>query len=155
VRRANIWAANFVYDEEDPVGYRSAVARVGELAGGRELTVKLFELPAGEALCPYHYEYVEEWLLVLQGSVVVRVPDGEEELERGDVVCFPAGPAGAHKVINRSEGTVHALMFSSGATPAVAVYPDSDKIGVWTGNPDDELMVRRADGNVDYWQEEP
>jgi hypothetical protein len=35
--------------------------------------------------------------------------------------------------------------------PAVAVYPDRDKIGVWPGNPDDEVMLRRADGNVDYW----
>src|SRR4029453_17578728 len=29
---------------------------------------------------PYHYEYVEEWLLVVGGVVVVRVPDGEVEL---------------------------------------------------------------------------
>ena len=155
MRRANIYAADFAYDDEDPDGYHSAVARVGELAGGRELTVKLFELPAGEALCPYHYEYVEEWLVVLDGSVVVRVRDGEEELERGDLVCFPAGPEGAHRVTNRTDRTAYVLMFSTGRTPAVAVYPDSDKIGVWTGNPADDLMVKRADGNVDYWQGEP
>ena len=45
-------------------------------------------------------------------------------------------------------------MFSSGREPAVAVYPDSDKIGVWTGNPDDKLMLKRADGQVDYWEGE-
>jgi uncharacterized cupin superfamily protein len=95
------------------------------------------------------------WLVVLDGSLVVRVPDGVEELERGEVVCFPAGPPGAHKVINRSDRTVHALMFSTVGTPGVSVYPDSDKIGVWTGNPDDDVMLRRADGNVDYWQGEP
>ena len=45
-------------------------------------------------------------------------------------------------------------MFSSAHEPAVAVYPDSDKIGVWTGNPDDKLMLKRADGQVGYWEGE-
>jgi uncharacterized cupin superfamily protein len=155
VKRANIYAAEFGSDDGDPSGYRSAVARVGELAGGRELTVNLFELPPGQSLCPYHYEYVEEWLVVLEGSVVVRVPDGEEELEPGDLICFPAGAAGAHKVTSRNDGTAHVLMFSSRRMPAVSVYPDSDKIGVWPGSAEDELMVLRADAHVDYWHGEP
>ena len=29
-------------------------------------------------------------------------------------------------------------MWSSAREPAVAVYPDSDKIGVWPGNSDDK-----------------
>jgi hypothetical protein len=45
-------------------------------------------------------------------------------------------------------------MFSSDPDLAVAVYPDSDKIGVWTGNPDDKLMLKRADGQVAYWEGE-
>jgi hypothetical protein len=43
------------------------------------------------------------------------------------------------------------MMWSSSREPAVAVYPDSDKIGVWPGHEGDELMLRRADGAVDYW----
>lgn len=46
------------------------------------------------------------------------------------------------------------LMFSSAREPAVAVYPDSGKIGVWPGNSVDELMVRRADGGVPYFDGE-
>jgi hypothetical protein len=46
-------------------------------------------------------------------------------------------------------------MFSSAREPAVAVYPDSDKVGVWPGNSDDELMVRRSDGDVPYFDGEP
>jgi hypothetical protein len=45
-------------------------------------------------------------------------------------------------------------MFSSAREPAVAVYPDSDKIGVWPGRREDSVMLRRADGNVDYWEGE-
>jgi len=46
------------------------------------------------------------------------------------------------------------MMFSRASELAVAVYPDSDKIGVWTGEDADELMLRRADGSVDYWDGE-
>jgi hypothetical protein len=35
-------------------------------------------------------------------------------------------------------------MFSSSRVPAVSVYPDSDKIGVWPGNEADELIFRRG-----------
>ena len=45
-------------------------------------------------------------------------------------------------------------MFSSSREPAVAVYPDSDKIGVWPGNDDDKVMLRRAGGHVDYYDGE-
>lgn len=150
----NLFSAEFEYDPDDPEGYRSAQARVGEAAGGKELAVKLFEVPPGQSLCPYHYEYVEEWLLVLDGDLVLRVPGGEQRVTRGDVVCFPAGPEGAHKVTNRAEAPAHIVMFSSAQEPSVAVYPDSDKIGVWTGNPDDEVMLRRADGQVGYFEGE-
>ena len=152
--RANVFDAEFEYDPEDPEGYRAGQARVGQAVGGREQSVKAFEVPPGEDLCPYHYEYVEEWLLVLEGSVEVRVPDGEERAGRGDLMCFPAGPTGAHKVTNRGRETARIVMWSSAQEPAVAVYPDSDKIGVWTPGDADNVMLRRADGKVGYYEGE-
>jgi uncharacterized cupin superfamily protein len=149
-----VFDAEFEYDSGDPDGYRAGMARVGATAGGREHSVKLFEIPPGESLCPYHYEYVEEWLLVLDGTLALRVSDGEREVGRGDLVCFPSGPEGAHKLTNRSQESVRILMWSSAAEPAVAVYPDSDKIGVWTPGGTDNVMVRRADGKVGYYDGE-
>ena len=59
--------------------------------GAQALAVRSSSIPAGESLCPYHYEYEEEWLVVLDGSVLVRTPDGEESLQAGEIVHFPAG----------------------------------------------------------------
>jgi uncharacterized cupin superfamily protein len=151
---ANVFSNEFEFDETDPDGFRGAMARVGKVAGGEELAIKAFVLPPGQSICPYHYEYVEEWLLVLDGDVVLRTPEGEQELIRGDLACFPPGPSGAHKVSNRSEQNARVLMFSSAREPSVAVYPDSNKIGVWPGNDDDRVMLRRADGHVDYYDGE-
>ena len=46
------------------------------------------------------------------------------------------------------------MMFSSAREPAVAVYPDSDKIGVWPGEATDKVMLRRRDGQVEYYDGE-
>jgi hypothetical protein len=45
-------------------------------------------------------------------------------------------------------------MFSSAHEPAVAVYPDSDKIGVWTLGGAGNAMLHRKDGNVEYFDGE-
>ena len=154
LRRASFLSEGFQYDTNDPDGYRSGRIDVTNAIGAQALAVKVFEIPAGQSLCPYHYEYEEEWLVVLDGVVGVRTPDGEETLARGELVSFPAGPAGAHKVSNAGDGNARVMMFSSAHEPAVAVYPDSDKIGVWPGNPGDTVMLRRADGAVDYFDGE-
>lgn len=152
--RANIFDAEFEQDPNDPEGYRAAAARVGKLAGAKELAVKLFEIPPGQSLCPYHYEYVEEWLIVLRGEIELRTPAGTEMLKPGDIVAFPPGPDGAHKTTNRGSEPARTLMFSSAQTPSVAVYPDSGKVGVWTDDEGDDFMFRRADGAVPYYDGE-
>jgi uncharacterized cupin superfamily protein len=111
--------------------------------GSTEVAMYVYDLAPGASSSPYHYEYEEEWLLVVEGSVVVRRPEGEQTLERGDLVRFPAGPAGAHKVMNRSYTAARTLMFSALHLPAVSVYPDSNKIGVWPGNDEDDALFLR------------
>jgi hypothetical protein len=44
-------------------------------------------------------------------------------------------------------------MFSNRIQPAAAVYPDSGKVGIWTGNSDDDVIVEKASG-VGYWRGE-
>ena len=132
-------AAINIFSAKNPEG-RIDVAR--EL-GSTGTAMYVYDLSPGQSSCPYHYEYEEEWLLVVDGSIVVRVPDGERTLERGELVCFPPGAAGAHKIMNRSDSSARTLLFSRSRVPAVSVYPDSDKIAVWAGNEADDLVFRR------------
>jgi uncharacterized cupin superfamily protein len=150
MRRFNVHS-ELEYDPE-PDGYRHGYAKLHREIGAAALAGGLYELPPGQANCPYHYESGEEWLLVLDGRLTVRHPQGEDELEAGDLVCFPAGPDGAHKLMNTSAATVRMLIVSTRMSPAVAVYPESDKIGVhaaWG----DSIVVRRESG-VDYYDGE-
>jgi uncharacterized cupin superfamily protein len=117
---------------------------VGRAVGSTEMLMFIYDLAPGQASSPYHYEYDEEWLLVVDGTVVLRAPDGEHTLERGDLVRFPRGPDGAHRVMNRSDAPARTLMFSSVRGLGVAVYPDSDKIGVFPGDEANDLVFKRA-----------
>jgi uncharacterized cupin superfamily protein len=117
---------------------------VARALGSADTAMYVYDLAPGASSSPYHYEYEEEWLLVVEGTVALRAPDGEQTLQRGELVRFPPGPEGAHKVMNRSDARARTLMFSSSRVPAVSVYPDSDKIGVWSGNEQDELIFKRG-----------
>jgi uncharacterized cupin superfamily protein len=128
-----------IFDAPNPGGRIDVAAA----AGSQDTLMFAYDLEPGEASAPYHYEYDEEWLLVARGAIVVRVPDGELSLRAGDMVCFPAGPAGAHRTMNRGDEPARIVLFSVKRGLAVSVYPDSDTIGVWAGG-DDDLVFRRG-----------
>jgi uncharacterized cupin superfamily protein len=155
MRRFNLSDPNLAYDSEDPAGFKAGMLRMGPDLGANETGASLYHLPPGEALCPYHYEFgEEEWLLVIEGRPHLRTPEGTEQLDPLDVVFFPKGPDGAHKVWNEADEPAPArvLMWSSLVWPTATAYPDSDKVGVWA-SPDDKLMVKRS-SNVDYYDGE-
>ena len=150
----NLSDPQFEYDPDDPEGFRAGMYRLGGLVGAERTGTTLYELPPGELLCPYHYEYgEEEWLLVLEGTPFLRTPDGTEELKPLDVAFFPRGPKGAHQVGNRAEERALVLMWSEVTYPSATAYPDSDKLGVWTRDKTEDLMFRRASG-VEYYDGE-
>jgi uncharacterized cupin superfamily protein len=154
MRKLNVFDAPYDYIPRDPEGYRAGLVRIGHAIGARMMGATVYELPPGEAVCPFHYHYGnEEWLLVLDGSPTLRTSEGEESLTAGDVVCFRAGPGGAHKVCNAGDAPAHVLMFSTRSKPSVAVYPDSDKVAIWPGNKRDDLILRR-DARIGYWEGE-
>jgi uncharacterized cupin superfamily protein len=156
--RVNVLTAATVVDPDEPPGYHAPRAKLGPMIGASKIGGSIYELEPGQAVCPYHYEYGnEEWLLVLEGSATLRHAEGEGEretvLEPGDVVCFPDGPEGAHKVSNASNAPVRVLLLSTCVGPSASVYPDSDKIGIWPDGDRDSLIVRRESA-VDYYDGE-
>jgi uncharacterized cupin superfamily protein len=135
----------------DQEGFSWTAAAVGTAIGGKEIGATLYELEPGEKSFPYHYEYgAEEWLIVVAGTPTLRGPEGERELKPGDTVAFPEGPEGAQQVLNHTDDPIRVLILSTkGPFPAVAVYPDSDKLGVWLAD-GFQGIFRRGDA-VDYW----
>jgi uncharacterized cupin superfamily protein len=71
----------------------------------------------------------------------------------GDVTCFPVGPGGAHKTTNHGTETVRIVMLSTKDEPAWTIYPDSKKIGVWTGRREEHVLARMGQ-NLDYYDGE-
>jgi uncharacterized cupin superfamily protein len=154
MRRVNIGSSEFSYDEDDPDGFHAGVFRPGPELGASRTGASVYELPPGQAICPYHYELgEEEWLLVLEGRPTLRHPEGSDQLEPWDTIFFPPGAEGAHGVLNETDDTVRVLMFSEIVTPTATVYPDSDKLGVYTGDKAENVIVKRSSG-VDYYEGE-
>jgi uncharacterized cupin superfamily protein len=155
MKKFNVFDAAVEYSQSDPEPYRGGGQRFGPAIGAGRMGATLYELPPGQALCPYHYESEEEWLLVLQGEVTLRHPEGEDVLGPGDITAFPVGPAGAHKTTNNGTETVRMVMFATVDPIGYCVYPDSNKIAYWTdsSNPEDNVRVRRGQ-SLDYYDGE-
>jgi uncharacterized cupin superfamily protein len=147
--------------ENDVPGFRWRRARLGRQAGAERLGASLFELVPGEATFPYHAHTAnEELLIVVAGHPHLRTPDGWRQLERGDVVAFPRGEAGAHQVVNRSDRTARVLIISEMNAPEVNLYPDTGRVGAMQrapGSPGEGgVWFFRPDEAGDYWEgEEP
>lgn len=151
----NLFEGPISPDPQDsrPEGFRRHHLQIGPLLDASRIGATLYDLPPGERLGPYHYEHNnEEWLLVIAGRPALRTPHGDFELSAGDVVAFPEGPAGAHGISNPSAEPARVLMLSTKRSPAVAVYPDSDKVAIWR-IADDGIIVKRA-AAADYWEGE-
>jgi uncharacterized cupin superfamily protein len=142
---------------ERPPGFGAKRARIGYELGSELVGASLWEVPPGEAAYPYHFHYSdEELVVVLSGRPTLRTPEGERELEDGEVLRFGLGEEGAHQILNRSGEAVTFLAISSHGRPDIVVYPDSDKIGVGERLPRGGGLrgfFRRSDG-VDYFDGE-
>lgn len=96
--------------------------------------MSVYDLPPGEAIGPYHFEWTdEEWLIALEGQVMIRTPEGERVLDPGDVVSFPAGPEGAHQIRNAHDAPVRVAIFSTMNEFGIVEYPDDEEVGIWAG----------------------
>jgi uncharacterized cupin superfamily protein len=138
-------------------GFRQSVRRL--IAPGNNLGMSLYELPPGQTQCPYHFHHgSDELLLVLRGQPTLRTPDGERRLNVGDVVHFPRGSSGAHRMRNTSQEPVRYVVASASVSPEVVEYPDSGKVAAFArgesqlGRP--LWSMHRLEDAVDYFDGE-
>ena len=66
--------------------------------------VSIYEIPPKKAAYPYHYHHNnEETFYIISGEGILRTPNGERKVSAGDLLFFPTGAEGAHKLTNSSE----------------------------------------------------
>ncbi|MCW2954218.1 MAG: Cupin 2 conserved barrel domain protein [Conexibacter sp.] len=154
MRSVDIADPQFDHDAGDPDGFRCGKFRFGAQLGAEASGATVYELPPGQAVCPYHYEYgEEEWVLVLAGRVAVRTPEGVEQLAPSQMAFFPRGPEGAHQIRNDATEPARVLMWSTVVRPTASGYPDSGKVAIKSGDRAQDGVFRRADA-VDYYDGE-
>lgn len=117
--------------ERDAPPYCWRRARLGRQAGSERLGASLFELPPGAHSFPLHAHYAnEEPLIVVAGAPTLDTLDGERTLRSGEVVAFPAGRRGAHRLRNQSDQPARVLMVSTMLAPDINEFPETGELWV-------------------------
>jgi uncharacterized cupin superfamily protein len=149
VNRINRDEATWLASTE-PAAYACATFEIGDYIGAAKLGYRLTRLEPHTASCPAHWHAAEEELFVIMsGSATLLTPRGEVALRAGDYVAFPTGPAGTHKVENRSDEPCEILMVANTDVRDVCYYPESEKLLVEaTGT------IVRDRPVLDYWHGE-
>jgi uncharacterized cupin superfamily protein len=125
------------------------VARLGAAVGSQRLGASIVELASGALSSPYHFHHAnEELLIVLSGTPELRMPDGVRELQPGEVVSFPCGPEGAHRVRNTSPEPCRLLLISEMNFPEIVSYPDTGTTLAVTAPGARRAVPRGSDGPV-------
>lgn len=137
-------------EHEDYEYFRRRFIPFGE---AKNTLVSVYEIPPGKSAYPYHFHHNnEETFYIISGSGVLKTPEGERVVSAGELVFFPTGEQGAHKLTNSSESeNLVYLDFDVIHEVDITEYPDSGKIGIW-GMGINELYPRSA--NVDYYEGE-
>ena len=137
----------------DHEGYEYFRRKFVPFGGANNAMVSVYEIPPKKSAYPYHFHHKnEETFYILSGRGILKTPEGERTVTGGELLFFPAGPEGAHKLTNASETEMLVYIdFDVVHDLDIAVYPDSDKIGIW-GMGINQIFPRSA--HVDYYDGE-
>ncbi len=111
-----------------PVAQR-VVQRLGDAGGLSQFGVNRIELPPGTWSSQRHWHsHEDEFVYVLEGTVVLITDRGEELLCAGDCAAFPHGVHDGHHLANRGTDTAVCLCVGTRSPVDVATYPDVDLV---------------------------
>lgn len=102
--------------------------RLGDAAGLTQFGVNMMRLAPGQWSSQRHWHSAEdEFVIVLEGEVVLVTEFGEELLTVGECAGFPAGDPDGHHLQNRSDQDALLLEVGSRLPDVDATYyPDID-----------------------------
>jgi uncharacterized cupin superfamily protein len=101
--------------------------RIGDAAGLTQFGVNLCRLEKNAQSSHRHWHTDEdEFVLVLEGEVVLKEEDGETVLKVGDAVAWKAGEPNGHTIINRARRPALILEVGTRAKTDKVAYPDID-----------------------------
>jgi uncharacterized cupin superfamily protein len=120
----NVWTEDWDEGED----WSGGGVKAKRLSRAEQLGATVYELGPGN-FAVYHFHHAaEELLLVLDGAMTMKTEEGEGLVQRGEVVVFPVGPAGAHGFRNDGHETCRYLMVSTHPAPEVVEYPELGQI---------------------------
>ena len=119
-----------------------------------QCTVAFMEISPGKSAYPRHYHFdITEVFYIISGKGRLETPEGDKPVTTGDVIVFPPGAAGVHKIWNTSENEpLRYIDFDTTAPNDLICYPASGKIG-FDLNGKTGLFFRESDA-VDYYEGE-
>lgn len=131
--------------------FGSRFRQLGEYGGCSHVGVCMEELAPGKFACPSHYHYLEEeQMMVLEGSLTLKLGDKEYIMRSGSYVVFPAGQAAGHSLYNHSDQVCRYLIIGERNKHDVIVYPDSNRVAVrLTGEGYNKAAT------MEYWEGQP
>ena len=115
-----------------PEPYRTLVAgrawrALGDALGLTQFGVNLVRVEPGSASSQRHWHTREdEFVLLLEGELVLVTDGGEQTLTPGMCAGFPAGVPDGHHLVNRSDRPARFLVIGSRVEGDACEYPDID-----------------------------
>lgn len=101
--------------------------RLGDAAGLTQFGANRVRLEPGAMSSLRHWhEAQDEFLVVIEGALVLADEQGETPLAPGDCCAFPAGDRNGHHVINRSDVPGSFVVIGTRTAADTAWYPDLD-----------------------------
>lgn len=101
--------------------------RLGDHAGLRNFGVNLTRIvPGGQSSYRHAHSRQDEFILVLEGEVVLETNDGRQLLTAGMCAGFPAGSGDAHRFLNCSAADAKLLVIGDRSSGDEISYPDVD-----------------------------
>jgi uncharacterized cupin superfamily protein len=121
---------------------------LSSFGGGSQISVAMEVLPPGKQANQTHYHLLEEeHVFVIEGSLTLRLGARTYPMSSGDYVCFPAGQAVGHALVNHTSQPCRYLVFGNPQPHDVAVFPESGRVSVkLTGE------SYRKSAKMDYWE---